>query len=163
MSATLLAILYAFHLMAAVFLIGGLMMLVFTSIGGGRDPSRDNFITKLERRFTPLGNLSLVVLIATGMLQMSADPNYDGFLQLSNPWAWAMVSKHLAVVGMLLLSGYIMLVLEPERRRLETLALAKRPDEQAQGALRARRTRVARINLGCGLLTLIFTAIATAQ
>jgi putative copper export protein len=120
-------------------------------------------LAELERRFTPLANLSLVVLIATGMLQMSVDENYDGLLQFSSTWAWAMLFKHLAVLGMALIAGYIALVIEPERRRLQTLAAAHRPDEESNQRLTRHRVRLAALNLGCGLLTLLFTAVATAQ
>jgi uncharacterized membrane protein len=120
-------------------------------------------LAELERRFTPLANLSLVVLITTGMLQMSADENYGGFLQFNNTWAWAMLLKHLAVIGMVAIAGYIALMLEPERRRLQTLATAKRPDTKASQHLTRRRVRLAKLNLVCGLLTLLFSAVATAQ
>jgi putative copper resistance protein D len=176
MSSTVLAVLYAVHLLAAVVWIGGLVMLSGVVLPAARrvmstradaktlamDPV-ETVLAELERRFTPLANLSLVTLIATGMLQMSADENYGGFLQFANTWAWAMLFKHLAVIGMALIVGYVALVLEPERRRLQTLAAAKRPDDEATQDLARRRTRLAKLNLVCGLLTLVFTAIATAQ
>lgn len=176
MSSTVLAILFAVHLLAAVVWIGGMIVLALVVLPGVRRVLGDAWsdttspqnsaaalLTELERRFTPLANLSLVVLIASGMLQMSADENYGGFLEFNNTWAWAMLLKHLAVVGMALIAGYIALVLEPERRRLQTLAAAKRPDQEASGHLARRRARLARIDIACGLLTLFFTAIATAQ
>lgn len=176
MSSTVLAILYAVHLLAAVVWIGGLVMLALVVIPGTRrvlsdapdvktpaQPSVDALLTELERRFTPLANLSLVVLIASGMLQMSVDENYGGFLKFNNTWAWAMLLKHLAVIGMALIASYVALMLEPERRRLRTLAIAKRPNDEGRRALARRYGRLAKLNLGCGLLTLLFTAIATAQ
>jgi len=172
----MLAVLYAAHLLAAVVWIGGLIVLALVVLPGARRVLSDipdvptvgqnpveAILTELDRRFTPLANLSLVVLIATGMLQMSADENYGGFLQLSNTWAWAMLFKHLAVIGMALIATYVALMLEPERRRLAMLAAAKRPDDQAHRHLARRRARLASLNLGCGVLTLLFTAIATAQ
>jgi uncharacterized membrane protein len=171
-----LAVLYTAHLLAAVVWIGGLLMLAVVVIPGARRVLSDvtyaqkrtqhpveAVLTELERRFTPLANLSLVVLIATGMLQMSADENYGGFLQFNNTWAWAILLKHLAVLGMLFIAGYVALALEPERRRLQTLAEANRPDEEASRQLTRHHTRLAALNLACGLLTLLFTAIATAQ
>jgi uncharacterized membrane protein len=176
MSSTVLAILFAVHLLAAVVWIGGMIVLALVVLPGVRRVLGDAWsdttsphnsavalLTELERRFTPLANLSLVVLIASGMLQMSADENYGGFLEFNNTWAWAMLLKHLAVMGMVLIAGYIALVLEPERRRLQTLAAAKRPDQEASGHLARRRARLARVDIACGLLTLLFTAIATAQ
>lgn len=175
MSSAVLAILYAVHLLAAVILTGGLLTLALVVIPGARrvlsalpmvktapHSPVEAMVDEWERRFTPLANLSLVVLIATGMLQMTADENYDGFLQFNNTWAWAMVFKHLAVIGMALIAGYVALGLEPERRRLQTLALANRPDDAASRRLVDHRARLAKLNLVCGLLTLLFTAVATA-
>jgi uncharacterized membrane protein len=176
MSATVLTILFAVHLLAAVAWIGGMIVLILVVMPGVRRVLRDAavtatsaqnpvevILTELERRFTPLANLSLVVLIVTGMLQMSADENYGGFLQFNNTWAWAMLFKHLTVLGMAAIAGYVALVLEPERRRLQTLAAANRPDADASQHLIHHRVRLAKLNLVCGLLTLLFTAVATAQ
>ncbi len=175
MSSTVLSILFAIHLLAAVVWIGGLIVLALVVIPSVRRVLNDApwaaasdqnpveaIWAELERRFTPLANLSLVVLITTGMLQMSADENYGGFLQFNNTWAWAMFFKHLAVIGMAAIAGYVALVLEPERRRLQTYA-AKRPDTEARQQLTRRRVRLAKLNLVCGLLTLLFSAVATAQ
>jgi uncharacterized membrane protein len=176
MSSTVLAVLFAAHLLAAVVWIGGMIVLALVVLPGVRRAlsdvaadttvsrhSAEALLSELERRFTPVANLSLVVLIATGMLQMSADENYGGFLQFNNTWAQAMLLKHLAVVGMVVIAGYIALVLEPERRRLQVLIAAKRPNPEASRDLTRRRARVAKVNIACGLLTLLFTAIATAQ
>lgn len=176
MSETILAILYTVHLLAAVLWIGGLAMLAVVVIPGvgrvirdapNRGASAENMLdaieAELDRRFTPLSNLSLVVLIVTGMLQMSADENYVGLLQFNNTWAWAMLLKHLAVLGMAVIAAYVALSLEPARRRLDLLAAADRLDDAVRESLRNRRARLVILNLGCGLLTLLFTAIATAQ
>jgi uncharacterized membrane protein len=175
------------HLLAAVAWIGGLFLFALVVMPGarhiasktpdqnsvdrsGRDGIQGETLNvleglqdEIERRFTPVANLSLVVLIVTGMLQMSVDENYAGFLTFDNTWAWAMLAKHLAVLGMAVIAGYVGLVLEPERRRLQTLYAAGREDEAASRQLTRRRSRLLWLNLGCGLVTLLFTAIATAQ
>jgi hypothetical protein len=74
-----------------------------------------------------------------------------------------MLFKHVVVVGMALIAAYVALVLEPERRRLQILAAANSPDEESNQRLARRRVRFATLNLACGLLTLLFTAVATAQ
>ena len=168
MSTTVLAIIYTFHLLAAVVWIGGLIMLALVVLPGARRvltdaPTMETLLHELERRFNSWANLSLVVLIATGMLQMSADENYGGLLQFDTAWAWAMLLKHLAIIGMAFIAGYVALALEPERRRLQTLATAGHRDDQARYELEQRRTRLAWLNLVCGVLTLAFTAVATAQ
>lgn len=165
MPSTVLTVLFAAHLVAAVVWLGGLAMLALVVTPGVRRvlntattvkvPAQnpvDTLLTELERRFTPLANLSLVVLVATGMLQMSEDENYGGFLQLSNTWAWAMLFKHLALIGMAMIASYVALVILPESRRLRTLAAANRPDDKASHHLTRRRIRLVRLTLVCGLL-----------
>ena len=44
---------------------------------------------------------SLIVLIVTGMVQLTASSNYVGFLNFSNTWAKAIFLKHIAVGGMI--------------------------------------------------------------
>ena len=61
------------------------------------------------------------------------------------------------------IGGLAMLALEPERRRLQILSAANRPDHAASEHVTRRRSRLAELNLVCGLLTLLFTAVATAQ
>jgi uncharacterized membrane protein len=164
MSSTVLAVLYAVPLLAAVIWIGGLIVLALVVMPGVRrvlsntDASAmpaqnpgEAIFTELQRCFTPLANLSLVVLIVTGVLQMSADENHGEFLEFNNTWAWAILFKHLAVIGMALMFGYVVLVLEPERRWLETLAAANRPNTKACQHLARRRARLVKLNLARGL------------
>ena len=37
---------------------------------------------RLRRRFALWGNLALAILLVTGLLQMTDDPNYNGLLQI---------------------------------------------------------------------------------
>src|SRR5436190_9397084 len=43
----------------------------------------------IYRRFNPLAWISLAVLVASGLTQMSASKNYQGLLRIANPWAAA--------------------------------------------------------------------------
>ena len=64
-------------------------------------------IETIQRRLDPLGWLCLVLLVATGLVQMSANPNYRGFLAITNRWAVAILIKHIVFAGMTAVSAYL--------------------------------------------------------
>jgi uncharacterized membrane protein len=163
----LLALSYWLHLVATVTWVGGLvlMALVVTPALARSledDPRRAGMLAELRRRFNPLANLSLAVLVVTGLLQLVADPNYDGFLRLSNTWTRAILLKHLAVGGMLVVGAYMQWSLTPAIER--AWLLASRQLEAARlPALRARERWLSRLDVALGVLVLLLTALATAQ
>ena len=168
MSHWALATSYFFHLIATIVWIGGLALLVMVvwpaarQVYGG-DPRLAELLGNIRRRFSRLANLSLVVLIVTGMLQMTGDPNYDGVLTFDNDWSRAMLAKHIAIVGMVLVGMILQWGIAPAQERFAILLAKGReasPDEIEQLARRERQLNV--INLVLGVLVLAFTALATA-
>ncbi len=114
----------------------------------------------LRRRFNPLAWLSLAVLVATGLIQMSANPSYDGFLSIANRWASAILAKHLATAAMVVLAAYQTWYLQPQLER--RLLLGSRPEGESAGVndLSRRQGRLMQLNLLLGLLVLALTAVA---
>lgn len=159
-----LAMSYWIHLLATVTWLGGLLVMAVVAWPAVRKKIMDaNQWSELLQRFTPWANISLVLLWATGFLQMSADVNYEGFLAINNLWAQAILVKHIAVGGMMVFGLYIQLRVHPELARLAILE--KKQPELAQAErqrLTQRQNRLLRLNLLFALLVLLFTAIATA-
>jgi len=122
----------------------------------------DQWVT-LQKRFTPWANASLVLLWVTGFLQMTADPNYDGFLAVNSLWAQAILIKHLAVIGMMAFVIYIQWRIQPALARLSLLE-NKQPMLAAdkREKLARQEVRLLRLNLICAVAVLFFTAVATA-
>jgi len=156
-----LTLAYTLHMAATVAWIGGLF---FQSVFLGPalrrtldPPSALRLLELLRRRFDPLAWLSLAVLIATGLTQMTASPSYEGFLALQNPWAVAILAKHGLIALMVALAGYQTLFLYPWLSRLalrpqgapEELALAER-----------RQARLSRWSVLLSLAVLGLTALA---
>ncbi len=117
----------------------------------------------LQQRFTPWANVSLVILWVTGLLQMSADSNYDGFLAINSLWAQAILIKHIAVAGMMVFGLYAQWRIHPALARLFLLE-SKKPDLAAQERdnLVKRENRLIALSLVCAVAVLLFTAVATA-
>jgi uncharacterized membrane protein len=128
----LLAINYFFHLIATIVWIGGLALLVLVVWPAARqslegDPAQASLLKAIRQRFTPLANLSLVVLIVTGMFQMSADPNYDGMLVIDNDWSRAILLKHVAILGMVIAGVAVQWGVAPPRNGWPSCARVAEP------------------------------------
>jgi uncharacterized membrane protein len=162
-----LAISYFFHLIATVVWIGGLIILALMVWPEARrtlenQPALYTLLTRLRKRFMPLANLSLVVLVATGMLQMSGDPNYDGVLQFTNEWSRVMLLKHVAVGGMVICGAALQFAVIPALERSTLLAERGKGDAAEWARLRRNEVRLTWANVVLGVLVLAFTAWATA-
>jgi uncharacterized membrane protein len=155
---------YWLHMIATVVWVGGLALMSLVVWPGARavlgpGPELAGFIRRLQQRFSPLAWGSLAVLTVTGLTQMAGSQNYTGLLHIDNPWAVAILLKHLSIGGMILIGLYLQLAVQPALARL---ALLEARGHAAPGAedLRRREAALTRLNLGCGLLVLGFTAIA---
>lgn len=161
-----LAVSYWLHLLATVLWLGGLTTLALAAWPAWRAQTlTDNQWLAFQQRLTPYANGSLVVLWVTGFIQMTNDPHYTGFLSVDSTWAWAILLKHLAVLGMMGLGLYWQWRLLPALARRQLLAQRK---SQAQGNSAEsspyihQEQRLLRLNLICAALVLLLTAIATA-
>ncbi len=164
MDEVFLSLSHFIHLIATVIWIGGL--LIFTLIVWplaritlDSDAQR-KFVLAFNKRYRPLANLSLVLLLGTGMIQVGADEHYEGLFTFSNSWTIAMLFKHLAFGGMVLLAGIIQFAVVPSLDH--ALLLAQKDEGVALQAAIQRETHLLRFMLGLGLVVLICTAIATA-
>jgi uncharacterized membrane protein len=145
-----LALTYWLHLMATVVWIGGLAMLILTTWAN---------IEGIERRFRPFANLSLVVLLVTGLIQMGADEHYEGFLIINDLWEIGLLAKHVIIVLMIVVTLILQFNVYPALERAKLLA--GRTDYEGETA-RRRLRQLTFINLGLGVLVLLCTAIITA-
>jgi uncharacterized membrane protein len=119
------------------------------------------FLNGLQQRLDPMAWLSLVILLGTGMFQMSANPNYSGFLAIRGQWAIAILTKHVIFLGMMALSAYVTWGLLPALRRV-TLRQASGQNVPEAEKLQQRELTLMRINLILGVIILALTAIARA-
>ncbi|MGW8224117.1 MAG: CopD family protein [Anaerolineales bacterium] len=160
-----LSLAYWLHMLATVAWIGGLVALVVLVLPAAKkslEPATyANFLEQVQRRLDPLAWLSLAILLATGLFQMSANPNYTGFLSISNRWAVAMLLKHLLFIVMIGISAYLTWGILPALRRI-ALRQAKGLDSQAAEQLQDRERLLLRLNLVLGILILAMTALARA-
>ncbi len=164
----LLAASFFLHLVATVVWIGGLVTMALVVWPALRRALSDDAafagaVEAIDVRFRPLSNLSLAVLVLTGLVQMNANVNYRGLLNFDNLWAQAIALKHISIVGMIVVGAAMHFAVRPALRRQAMLAGAGVLNEAEAAALRRRMNRLGRVNLALGILVLIFTAVARAQ
>jgi uncharacterized membrane protein len=167
LSPSLLAISYFFHLIATVIWIGGLVtmtLLVWPEMRRvlAENPSALALLTRLRKRFTPLTNFSLVILVVTGLIQLSGDSHYDGLLQITNEWSRVILLKHVAIAGMVICGLILQYNVTPDLERTSLLLERGKGDPAEWERLRRREVRLTWVNVGLGVLVLAFTAWATA-
>ena len=165
----LLALSFFLHLVATVVWLGGLVLLTLVVWPEARNLlARQEqgeallaLLDRLRKRFYPLANLSLIVLIVTGLFQMDKNPHYDGLLQLTNDWTRAILLKHVAVLGMLVVGAAMQWSVLPALERA-SLLLRRGKDVPDLEQWRRRERQLSALNLVLGVLVLFFTALATS-
>jgi uncharacterized membrane protein len=153
-------------MLATILWIGGLSAVVLLVLPAARQglevEQYARLLEKIERRLDPLGWLSLAVLLGTGLFQMSANPNYAGFLAINNRWAIAILIKHLLFLVMIAVSAYLTWGLLPTLRRI---ALLRARGQEVAGAERLvqRELVLLRLNLILAVVILALTSLARAS
>ena len=155
---------YWLHLLATVVWLGGMALMALVALPAlGKGSLAANHWLILQQKFLPWVNGSLVLLLITGFFQMTTDENYTGFLAVDSLWARAILIKHLAFGGMVILTLYMQLSLYPAIERTKLL-MEKRPKTATatQAELQQKEVRLLRLNLMCATAVLFCTAVATA-
>jgi uncharacterized membrane protein len=161
-----LTFLYWLHMLATVVWLGGLVTLVLLVIPAAQHSLDAKafaiLLQAIQRRLDPLGWLCLILLVATGMFQMSANPNYGGVLALNNSWAIAIFIKHVFFAGMIGASVSLTWGVLPGLSRA-ALRLSQGLDAPQAEKLRRQNTWLLRINLILAVIILALTAMARAS
>ena len=159
-----LSLAYWLHMVATVAWLGGLAAVSFLTLpltARLADPAEKlSLLHKTQKRLDPIAWFSLLLLVATGLVQMSASDQYAGFLAFENPWSRAILIKHVFFLGMIPLSAYLTWRALPELSRsvLRLTRGAGSPEDVDR--LYRRHQVLLRLNLALGVIVLVFTAIA---
>jgi uncharacterized membrane protein len=155
---------YWLHMLATVVWIGTLSAMALVVIPAARralDETRfAELLGSLQKRIDPIGWFCLALLTGTGLFQMSANPNYEGFLAISNTWGMAILLKHLTFGMMILASAYMTWFLLPELRRN---ALRQARGESPDLMLQRRSILLLNLNFILSIFILALTALARSS
>lgn len=142
------------HAVATVVFIGhfvlmaGIYLPVFSKAGNS------SALSEISKRSRAWLYAALVIFMVTGIYLMIVDPNYMGVGNFSNPWAIAMLVKHLLIVGMIGLGFVFNAIL-----RVGPMMSANHGADQAVARF---RTYVNAMAIS-GILVLLLTAFAQVK
>lgn len=167
MSEGALAISLFVHITATVIWIGGILLMTFLVIPElnralAEQPALHQLLRRLRKRFTPISNLALAALIVTGLLQMSADPHYEGLLRFSNRWSQALLLKHSLLILMAAAGLALQLAVAPALERASLLLEHGQGDAGEWRRLRGRERRLTLLMAALAVLILAVSAWLTA-
>ncbi len=158
-----LSLMYFLHLTAIVVWIGGLTVSALFLIPLAQrtlEPSAYAlFFDRFRQRFNPFVWISLMILLGTGLFQMSASPQYEGFLVVQNRWSVAIFVKHLVFGLMTAVSAWLTWGLFPHLNRLAWQRAQTQAQQEAQ-RLYHNELFWLRVNWVLSLIVLLLTAIA---
>jgi uncharacterized membrane protein len=157
-----LAIVYWLHLLATVTWVGSLVAINLLVLPASKRTLKPvdqlSFISAMQKKFEPLTWFCISLLLATGLIQMSTSPHYDGFLSLSTQWSMAILAKHVLGSFMVVVSAIQTWEVFPAIQRVLMRKEDAQPDELAR--LQRREIILLRTNLVLAALILGATAIA---
>lgn len=167
MSQSVLAISLFFHILATVVWIGGILIITLLVIPEvnrilADQPTLYQTLLRLRKRFYPISNLALVVLIVTGLSQMTADPEYDGLMQFNNTWSQVMLMKHILIVVLALVGVFIQFSVAPALERTTLLLERGKGNTAEWDSLRKRETVLSWVMIGLAILILGLSAWLSA-
>ena len=159
MSQPVLAISLFFHIVATVVWIGGIMIITLLVIPEVNriltdQPAFYQVLQRLRKRFTPISNLALIVLIVTGLFQMTANVDYEGVLQFNNAWSRAMLVKHILIILMAIVGLILQFSVAPSLERASLLLEHGKGDIKNWQRLRRREQQLTWATLLLAILIL---------
>lgn len=108
-------------------------------------------LSDISKRSRPWMYVSLVIFMVTGIYLMIVDPNYRGVGNFSNPWAIAMLVKHILIVAMIGLGFFYNAILRVGPRMSS--------NNSAETAM-VRFGLYSKLMSICGVLVLLLTAFS---
>lgn len=154
---------YWAHMLAAAAWMGGLAVLTLVILPGSRRSldagGQAQLIARIHGRLDRLGWFALIILIFSGLVQMSASAQYDGFLTFTNRWSVAILLKHIVFALIIGLSAWQTWGVIPGLARA-AFKLSKGMDAPEQARLEKANVTLVWINLALGVIVLALTALA---
>lgn len=159
-----LTIAFWLHMLATVSWVGGQAIISLVVLPLSRKTlaieDHHKLLSAINKRMSSIGWIGLAVLVGTGMVQLSANDNYTGFLSIDSTWAVAILLKHLAFGGIILFSAYQTWGLAPAIERNTLLQMKGKATPEEQKTLRKREEYIQFGNVVLSVVVLFLTAVA---
>ena len=157
MAGILLAVTAWVHLLSAVVWIGGIFFILYVAlpVAGKTLDQPGKIMGPLSKRFVPLANISILLIIVTGIIMSIASHEFVGPAGLSGLRAQSLFVKILFVVIMINIHFYRGLLLTPQIARLTSKG--GHPDKIQ--TLQRLSLNLVKINFLLGVTVLLLTGM----
>lgn len=146
------------HTSATAVWIGGIFMTLMVILPGSKTVLESPLVGKLMKeigqRFTPLANMSILILIVSGLILFFANRNFTSLGDLLKGWNILIFCKFAVVVVMVCIHFYRGSILS--KKIMESAAQV---NEAQTAGLRKLSLDLVKINLILGITVLVFTAV----
>lgn len=159
MSLWVLALCHFIHVIGTVIWIGGILMTLLVILPSSKAafesaPMVGKLMKEVAKRFTPLANISILMLIVTGIILFYYDKNYTPFLDPKNRWNVLIALKHALVAIMIIIHFYRGLILSKKIEKSTS-----NPNEAQTARLKKLSLDLVKVNFALGGLVLLLTAV----
>ncbi len=151
----ILGIFYWLHLLATVTWIGGITFILFVAIPSSRQvlgAEAGKLMGEISKRFTPLANYSIILLVATGIALTVLNEQFSGIRIFRNNWSFVLTLKHFLVFGMIVVHFYRGLVLTPK--------IGRTASATEKISLQKLSLKLVKTNFVLGVMVLLLSGIA---
>jgi uncharacterized membrane protein len=147
------------HISATVVWIGGIFMTLLVILPGSKTalesaPLVGKLMKEVGQRFTPLANMSIFILIVSGLILLYANRNFTSSGDLLKSWNILIFCKFAVVAVMVCIHFYRGSILS--KKIIESAAQA---NEAHTAGLRKLSLDLVKTNLILGIVVLVFTAV----
>ncbi len=154
MKEVILAVCYWLHLSATVVWIGGIFFILFIALPSAKQvlgAEAGKLTGETSKRFTPLANYSIILLIVSGAVLTALSKQFSGMGNFENSWSIGLIVKHVFVLGMILVHFYRGLILAPKIARTEPAS--------EKATLQKLSLNLVKVNFCFALMVLLFSGI----
>lgn len=148
------------HILGTVVWVGGILMVFLVILPSAKTsleaaPMVGRLMKEVSQRFTLLANVSIFVLIGTGIILFYHDQNHTLILDPKNIWNILIFLKLLLVATMIIIHFYRSLILNPKIAKASTQVEKTRTTRLKKFSLDLVKT-----NLALGIIVLMFAAVS---
>lgn len=150
----ILAGFYWLHLIATVIWIGGITFILFIAIPSAKQvlgAEAGKLMGEISKRFTPIANYSIILLIVTGAVLTAVNKQFLGIGNFGNSWSLGLIMKHVLVFVMVAVHFYRGLVLAPK--------IAKTDAVSEKTSLQKLSLNLVKVNFCLGAIVLLLSGI----
>lgn len=142
------------HLLAAVIWVGGIASILFVVLPSARKVlggEAARLMKEVSGKFTPMANLSIVLLISTGLVLILMNSQPAGSGESTNIWTLPF--------GLKLILSSVMILIHFYRNLLLTPKIARTTSETSKASLQRQSLNLVIVNLIIGIAVLLLSSM----